>query len=79
MKRRQDTYLLVLAVVAMAIAIAAVAYGITQQYSSQYGPRYEQAVAAELDDMCATPPGYSDAQWRQHMGHHPDRYAKCLK
>ncbi len=29
-------------------------------------------------DKCATPAGYTDAAWRQHMGHHPDRYAECL-
>ena len=40
--------------------------------------RYAQAVADELSDKCATPPGYTDAEWQEHMGHHPDRYAECL-
>ena len=30
------------------------------------------------EDKCATPPGYTDEQWREHMGHHPDQYAECL-
>ena len=32
----------------------------------------------QLPDKCAVPPGYSEAQWREHMGHHPDSYAECL-
>lgn len=34
--------------------------------------------AAETIDRCATPEGYTDEQWREHMGHHPDQYAECL-
>lgn len=40
---------------------------------------YQQFKSAELSDKCATPSGYTDAQWREHMGHHPDQYAECLK
>ena len=29
-------------------------------------------------DKCATPSGYTDAEWKEHMGHHPDMYAGCL-
>lgn len=40
---------------------------------------YQQAKAAENpNDPCATPPGYTDASWREHMGHHPDQYKQCL-
>jgi len=39
---------------------------------------YRKALTAELPDKCATPAGYTDESWRQHMGHHPDRYAECL-
>ena len=38
-----------------------------------------RAIASELPDKCATPAGYTDADWRTHMGHHPDRYAECLQ
>ncbi len=41
---------------------------------------YARAKAAEVaGNPCATPPGYTDAQWRQHMSHHPDQYPGCLK
>lgn len=40
---------------------------------------YAKAKAAEIpNDKCATPAGYTDAEWREHMGHHPDQYAECL-
>lgn len=35
--------------------------------------------AENTSNICATPPGYTDEQWREHMSHHPDRYAECLK
>ena len=38
----------------------------------------KKAFASELADKCRTPPGYSDEQWKQHMGHHPDLYKECL-
>ncbi len=34
--------------------------------------------AENPQDKCATPPGYTDEQWREHMGHHPEQYAECL-
>ena len=39
---------------------------------------YNRAISSELPDKCATPEGYTDQQWRDHMCHHPDRYAECL-
>jgi len=39
---------------------------------------YNKLVSAELQDKCQTPPGYTDAEWKEHMGHHPDRYKECL-
>lgn len=29
-------------------------------------------------DKCATPAGYTDERWKEHMGHHPEQYAECL-
>ncbi len=29
-------------------------------------------------DKCATPSGYTDEEWKEHMGHHPDQYKECL-
>lgn len=30
-------------------------------------------------DKCKTQSGYTDEQWKEHMGHHPDFYEECLK
>ena len=40
-----------------------------QKFSSQQNP----------DDICAVPPGQDPVQWKEHLGHHPDLYAKCLQ
>ncbi len=40
--------------------------------------KYNNAISSELPDKCKTPAGYTDAEWREHMGHHPDRYTECL-
>jgi len=46
----------------------------------RYGSDYQKAIAAQNpSNICATPAGYTDEQWREHMGHHPDQYAQCLK
>ncbi len=47
------------------------------QWYQNYGS-YRKAVSSELDNKCATPPGYTDESWREHMSHHPDRYGECL-
>lgn len=39
---------------------------------------YEKAISVQLDDKCATPPGYTDESWKEHMSHHPDMYEECL-
>ncbi|MBI4210279.1 MAG: hypothetical protein HY544_02110 [Candidatus Diapherotrites archaeon] len=31
------------------------------------------------NDICAVPPGEDPVKWEEHLGHHPDRYAQCLK
>ena len=65
------------AVLMVGIVIFAVTayYTLVPQYSQA---NYNKALQAELTDKCATPPGYTDAAWRQHMSHHPDRYAGCI-
>ena len=65
-------------VIAVAVGVALVAVGFVAYQLLYFGGSYESAVSSELSDKCATPPGYSDEQWREHMGHHPDRYADCL-
>ncbi len=29
-------------------------------------------------DKCTPQPGYTEEEWIEHMGHHPDIYAECL-
>ncbi len=30
-------------------------------------------------DICAVPAGTDPEEWKQHLSHHPDKYAQCLK
>ena len=32
----------------------------------------------EADKKCKTPDGKTDAEWREHMSHHPSIYKECL-
>lgn len=34
--------------------------------------------AENPQDKCATPPGYTDTEWKEHLGHHPELYQECL-
>ncbi|MBI2583358.1 MAG: hypothetical protein HYW25_01705 [Candidatus Aenigmarchaeota archaeon] len=36
------------------------------------------AGTSQFPDKCAVPEGYTEEEWIQHMGHHPDLYAECL-
>ncbi len=29
-------------------------------------------------DKCAVPDGYTEKEWKEHMGHHPELYEECL-
>ncbi|HLC93166.1 MAG TPA: hypothetical protein VJH23_05675 [archaeon] len=31
------------------------------------------------EDICAVPAGTDPGQWKEHLGHHPDKYAQCLE
>ncbi len=76
MKKKSDAMLYILiAVAAVVLAFSVYAYVST----NYYGERYQKAISAELADKCAVPPGYTEAEWQQHMSHHPDMYAECLK
>ncbi|MBI5553752.1 MAG: hypothetical protein HY917_03350 [Candidatus Diapherotrites archaeon] len=40
---------------------------------------FEKLTAQENpDDICAVPAGTDPKEWKDHLSHHPDRYAKCL-
>jgi len=63
----------------VAIFLGFVAYEISVINSSHSETKFEAALAAENpEDKCATPEGYTDEEWREHMGHHPDMYGECL-
>ena len=34
--------------------------------------------AEDPTNPCLPPAGYTEAEWREHMGHHPDQYKQCL-
>lgn len=41
---------------------------------------FQQLSAKENpNDICAVPPGEDPVKWEEHLGHHPDKYAQCLK
>ena len=53
------------------------AYGFFKQPYTD--TQYQNALDSEnILDICATPAGYTDQEWKEHMSHHPDRYAQCL-
>lgn len=59
------------------IVLIVIASFLGYQWYQNYGS-YRKAMSSELTDKCATPPGYTDESWREHMSHHPDRYKECL-
>lgn len=34
--------------------------------------------SATTRDKCKPAQGYSEQEWEEHMGHHPDIYKECL-
>jgi hypothetical protein len=40
--------------------------------------QFQVFAAAETEDKCTVPEGYTEADWKQHMSHHPERYEGCL-
>lgn len=64
------------------LAFAILAWSILSLAGSTYAntpENFQKALSSEQPDKCKTPSGYTDEQWRTHMGHHPDLYAECLK
>ncbi len=63
---------------AAAVSILLIYLGVSIDISEHTEERYTEALAAETKDPCATPEGYTDESWREHMGHHPGQYKECL-
>lgn len=76
MKNRE--LLLVISVIAAVIIAVGFAAGSILMSDEHTTEKYQKALSAETSDICATPEGYTDEQWREHIGHHPDRYRECL-
>lgn len=73
--KRNDRRLIYLAIVII-IAVVAAAVGFFAYQESRQN--FQKAMQSELPDRCATPAGYTDMEWREHMSHHPDMYEECL-
>lgn len=63
----------------LAIVLIGLLFAVINVVKITNGSSYQKAFSAEdPSDICATPSGYTDADWKEHMGHHPDRYKECL-
>lgn len=76
-KKKEQASIIIYAIIAVLVLTSSVL--IYQWYQTHFGADYNKALQSELQDICATPPGYTDETWREHMSHHPDRYKECLK
>ncbi|MEK6973726.1 MAG: hypothetical protein AABW41_00555 [Nanoarchaeota archaeon] len=73
MEKKKENIILIGLVVLVVLALA------WTVYSAFYGADYKKAISAEnKEDICTAPKGYTQEQWNEHMGHHPDRYKECL-
>ena len=67
-------------IIFVAVFIGFVAYEVYYAGNGHTEAKYQATIAAQVSsDKCATPAGYTDEQWKQHMSHHPDMYEECLK
>lgn len=66
----------------IALFIVAVIVVLLLMFKPFWGEQEANSSAKSLnasDDICATPSGYTDEQWKEHMSHHPDQYKECLQ
>lgn len=67
MKKEMINIILVLVIISIASVITILVINYYRFMSSE-----------NPSNICQTPAGYTDEQWKTHMSHHPDRYAQCL-
>ncbi len=63
------------------LAWSAASFGAAEKSSTELKmtpENFNRAMQAQLPDKCQTPEGYTDAEWQEHMSHHPDLYAECF-
>lgn len=76
MKKKESPWLYLILIGVFLAAIFAIYSWYTSTY---FGKDYQEALQNQNPaDPCATPPGYTDEEWREHMSHHPDMYKDCL-
>lgn len=63
----------------VAIALLVVAFFMMFQTPKTSNVQQNVVSTAGSLDECATPPGQDTVTWREHLSHHPDKYAKCFK
>lgn len=72
-----------LLVAVLAVAVLLVAFSVTGFFApglENNTANFQQLSNQEnTEDICAVPPGADPVQWKEHLGHHPDKYAQCLK
>ena len=74
MRNEKFTLYIILAVIFIVLV-----FSITSMFKKDYTEEdYNKFISAEQQDKCATPPGYTDEEWKDHMSHHPNIYAECL-
>lgn len=66
------------------VVVVGLAFSVVSMVKSKQGlennpANYNKFVSAQNpNDICKTPEGYTDKDWKEHMGHHPDQYKECL-
>ncbi len=69
---KTEKMLLIAAAVVASVAIVFVVVSLTDFFDSS-------SSQGDGDNLCKAPEGYTQEQWNEHMGHHPDQYKECLK
>ncbi len=78
--RKELAYALIAIAIVSIILLNVYAFSRKDNSVVKTADNFNKFKAAENpDDKCATPSGYTDEQWKEHMGHHPDMYAECLE
>ncbi|MEM4389450.1 MAG: hypothetical protein QXG98_02200 [Candidatus Micrarchaeia archaeon] len=78
--KNAELYITATAALILLAVLAYSVFGLVSRPAVVQSAADYQKFASQLQgDPCATPPGYTDAEWRQHMSHHPDQYAQCLQ
>ena len=72
-----EKILLITAVVAL---IAGAAFSIANlSKGDNLNSNFNKAVSAQdSNNKCVAPAGYTQQEWEEHMGHHPELYKECF-